>query len=122
MRGVVLEIAPAYSCLSGRAEYVSVENMDIMESTKYLTAYRNTTAQYYIGQNKGNKYGSHATFAKNGYVTSITGDAISEVWVQSGLAWNNNSSHFVMITSPYLLRGRQYVLCWQRRFVHFGVL
>jgi len=77
-------------------------------STRYLTAYSNGTAQYYIGQSSGNAYTSHIDFAANGYTVSITGDAISEVWVSSSSAWFNDSSSFLNSTYPFMNRGGYY--------------
>jgi len=74
-------------------------------STAYLTAYSNGTAQYYIGQSSGNAYTSHTDFAANNYTVSITGDAISEVWVSTSYGWFSDYSRFVYSSNPFFLRG-----------------
>jgi len=101
-----------YSKTSSSYKSASGNNMGatglVSGSTEYLTAYSNSTAQYYIGQSSGSAYTSHTAFASGGHTVSITGDAIYEVWVSSTSAWFNDYSYFVYSGWPCFERGGYY--------------
>lgn len=60
-------------------------------STKYVTAYSNSTSSQYSDFTAGD--------------VSHTGDAIREVWVNDNKAWFSDFSYYVYATGPIFYRG-----------------
>jgi len=63
-------------------------------STKYATAYSNSTSTHYENFTVG--------------TVSRTGDAIQEVWVSGYRAWFTDESSFVTSSDPFFVRGGSY--------------
>jgi len=106
LSGGAYEVTAAYNKAYSGINFTGVSNLNTSgthfvstggSSTKYVTAYSNSTSTYNA---------TNLSDFTTGRDVSHTGDAIHEVWVKTSYSWFSDYSYFVDYELPFVGRGR----------------
>ena len=88
---------------SSTGKNMGATGLENSESTKYLTAYKNSMGYVYVGQSMN--FNDYAFFENAGEKVSIVGDGLKEIHASGYFGWKNDTSQFVSCNTPFFSRG-----------------